>query len=234
MPIFQQAFIVMGVNDPTLASTVTDSILDWVDPDDQKHFNGAEMDYYMHLNPPYFCKNGFIDDLSELLLIKGVDPEMYSASNTTAAAYQLKANHGMGLNRNMPVYTAHLDELFTTMGRGRLNINTASPLAIQLIPGIDPELANNIVRARAGQDGVDGTDDDVPFQNPGQVNGQNIPGMAVGTAASALTQYCDVRSYYFEVTVMAEIGDSRRTYHAVLQRLPSRPNDPQIVRFYWE
>jgi type II secretory pathway component PulK len=231
--IFQQAFNAMGVTDPGLISSVTDSILDWVDPDDQHRFNGAEADYYMHQNPPCYCKNGFIDDLSELLLIKGIEPEMYSPNNTIAA-YQMRANHGMGLNHAPPVYTVHLEDLFTTMGRGRINVNTASATVLQLIPGVDPEAAANIIRTRAGQDGMDGTEDDVPFMNVGQINGMNVPSMAVGPAASGLTQFCDVRSYYFEVTVVAKIGASQRTYHAIIQRQPSRPNDPQIVRFYWE
>lgn len=231
--VFQQAFNLMGISDPSQVSTITDSIFDWVDPDDQKHFNGAEADYYMHLSPPYYCKNGFIDDLSELLLIKGIEPEMYSASNSMAA-YQMRASHSSVFNRAPPVYNAHLEDLFTTMGRGRINVNTASALTLQLIPGVDAEAAANIIRARAGMDGVDGTEDDVPFMNVGQINGQNIPGMSVGPAASGLTQFCDVRSYYFEVTVLAEISGSQRTYHAIIQRQPSRPNDPQIVRFYWE
>lgn len=230
--VLQQIFNVMGINDPSTTSTIIDSIADWIDQDDQRRFNGAEGDYYTHLNPPYFCKDGYIDDLSELLLIKGVDPEMYSVSNTMAA-YQMRADNSLR-DRPPPSYSAHFDELLTTMGRGRINVNTASALVLQTIPGMDAETAASIIKARAGLDGIDGTDDDVPFQNAGQINGQTIPGMSFGPSLSAITQFCDVRSFYFEVTVEAEINGAKRTYHAILARHPSRPMEPQIIRFYWE
>ena len=66
----------MGVA-PGEATPIVNSILDWIDPDDQTHPEGAETQYYQGLNPPYAAKNGPIDDISELLLIKGVTPEIY-------------------------------------------------------------------------------------------------------------------------------------------------------------
>ena len=46
---------------------------------------GAESDYYQSLDPPYYAKNGPIDELSELLLIKGIRdaPELYWGSDAT-------------------------------------------------------------------------------------------------------------------------------------------------------
>ncbi len=175
-PIIEQALHVMGVGDSALVSTISDSILDWVDPDDMRHFNGAENDYYMHLDPPYFCKDGYIDDLSELLLIKGVTPEMYS-STTVRAAYQMRSASPFARNDDIPVYPYHFDDLFTIMGSGRINVNTASAAVLQLIPGMDPEIAESIVRRRAGDDGIDGTDDDMPFQSAAQIP---MPGMPPG------------------------------------------------------
>ena len=78
----QQALTLMGV-DASDISVVSDSIQDWIDPDDLPRVAGAESDYYQGLTPPYYAKNAPIDDLSELLLVRGVTPEMYWGSSAT-------------------------------------------------------------------------------------------------------------------------------------------------------
>ena len=57
--------------------TIIDSILDWVDPNREHRLNGAEEDYYRGLDPPYSCKDGRIDVVEELLLVRGVTPELF-------------------------------------------------------------------------------------------------------------------------------------------------------------
>ncbi len=59
------------------ADIITDSILDWVDPDDLVNPFGAESEYYYSLPEPYPAKNGFFDVPEELLLVRGVTPEIY-------------------------------------------------------------------------------------------------------------------------------------------------------------
>lgn len=54
---------------------IVDAIKNWVDPD-VKH-DCAQDSYYQRQDPPYRCKKGAMDTLSELLLIEGVTPEMY-------------------------------------------------------------------------------------------------------------------------------------------------------------
>ena len=51
-------------------------IYDWVDLDDTPRLNGAEEDYYANLNSPYSCKNGPLDTIGELIMIKGVNKEI--------------------------------------------------------------------------------------------------------------------------------------------------------------
>jgi type II secretory pathway component PulK len=54
------------------------SILDWVDPDNNKSGYGAETaDYYSTLPRPYRAKNGPLDSIAELLMIKNITPEIY-------------------------------------------------------------------------------------------------------------------------------------------------------------
>ncbi|HLX94864.1 MAG TPA: general secretion pathway protein GspK [Verrucomicrobiae bacterium] len=227
----QQALTLMGVGADQI-SVISDSILDWIDPDDNPHLAGAESDYYQSLNPPYYAKNAPIDDLSELLLVKGIadHPEIYwggSATNHAPAAFQQKLGFV-----NSPFQAADypfgLKDLFTPISTGRININTADENVLQMIPGVDEATAQNIIKLRAGPDGVDGTDDDTPFQNFNQLVQAGLSPQLVGQ----LAQLCTVRSATFEVHVTARIGDDQREYVAILYR--NAPTDIQVLSFYWK
>jgi type II secretory pathway component PulK len=61
---------------PNMTEDVANSIVDWIDPDDDTRDSGAESDYYSSLSPPYQAKNGPLDSIEELLLVKGVTPQM--------------------------------------------------------------------------------------------------------------------------------------------------------------
>ena len=61
---------------PGMTEDVADSIMDWIDEDDETREYGAEYDYYQSLDPPYSPKNGPLDTVEELLLIRGVVPQL--------------------------------------------------------------------------------------------------------------------------------------------------------------
>jgi type II secretory pathway component PulK len=248
LDVLQKAMAEVGVTDASLASTISDSILDWCNPNGTARFSGAKDDYYTRLNPPYYCKDGPIDDLNELLLIKGVTPEIFWGSNATnhpVSAFQqhgggafaqptIGQGGGFGGNKDAPVYPVGLHELFSPMG-GKLNVNTASLKTLQLIPGMDESSAEAIIRQRSGPDGIDGTDDDAPFQNIGEINGANVAGaQGQGTQTSALGNYIDVRSYVFEVKVEAVINDYKRTFYGIVSRAGASGQQIKCVKFYWE
>jgi general secretion pathway protein K len=287
MEILQKALAEAGVTDPGQSSMIIDSILDWISPATEPHMDGAKDEYYSQLNPPYYCKRGPIEDMSELLLIRGVTPEIYWGSNSTnhpPAAYQQKGfDHTPHSTKSRFANEASdvpnpvgLVEMFSPFG-SRLNINTASAKTLQLLPGIDANTAQRIVEQRAGPDGIDGTDDDVPFHSimelnsglpggpqapgappavapppggpiPGGPMGSPLPGgvppgspqpgipgaPVAGGAAARLNNYCDVRSYVFEVHVVAEVNNVKRNFIGILSRAPQNAGLIQCVRFYWE
>ncbi len=225
--ILQQALVSMGV-DAAETPTVVNSILDWIDPDDVMRVGGAESDFYQALTPPYVAKNGPIDDISELLLIKGMTPELFwgpACTNHSPAAFQAKGPWG-GWNQGPLVYPFGLVDVFSTISSGRININTASASVLQAIPMIDQNIAAEILRMRAGPDGVDGTMDDTPLRNAGELVNV-IPSMQI---VGQLQRYCDVRSRTFEVRVDAEISGYTRHFVAILGR--NSPRDIQILSFY--
>jgi type II secretory pathway component PulK len=61
---------------PNMTDELSDAILDWLDSDDTPRQSGAESDYYGAQSPPYQAKNGPLDSLEELLLVKGVTPQL--------------------------------------------------------------------------------------------------------------------------------------------------------------
>jgi general secretion pathway protein K len=53
------------------------SVQDWIDKNDDYRLNGAESEYYLGLPIPYRAKNAKLDSVEELLLIKGVTPQIF-------------------------------------------------------------------------------------------------------------------------------------------------------------
>jgi general secretion pathway protein K len=231
-PLLQQALTVIGV-DASEFSKITDSILDWRDPDSDPRLSGAEDDYYLSLNPPYNCKNGYIDDLSELLLVKGVSPQIYWGPAVSAhfiSTYPTMKNRKLQ-DAAEKTYPVGMVDLFNALSAGRLNVNTASATALQLVPGLDPNTAGEIVRTRAGMDGVDGTEDDTPFTSVAMVGA--VPGIRPDVMA-VMSRYCDVRSHTFEARVDVQLDGFKQSYYAVLRRNGNRPGDFVVVQFYWK
>ena len=67
---------------PNMDPDIADSILDWVDADSETRDYGAESDFYGGQTPGYMAKNGPLDSLDELLLIRGVTPELLFGLDT--------------------------------------------------------------------------------------------------------------------------------------------------------
>jgi len=67
---------------PNMTEEIADSILDWVDEDDEEREYGTESSFYSSLSPAYAPKNGPLDSLDELLLVKGVTPELLFSLDT--------------------------------------------------------------------------------------------------------------------------------------------------------
>ncbi|MHB8970600.1 MAG: type II secretion system protein GspK [Pirellulaceae bacterium] len=129
---------------PGMTEDVADAILDWMDEDDEPREYGAESSYYQALKPPYYAKNGPLDTVEELLLVRGVTPqllfgtdtnrngmvdshEMNSATGTeSTAATGETANASLGsLDRGWSGYlTLHsMEKNVTSLGAPRIDLN---------------------------------------------------------------------------------------------------------------
>jgi general secretion pathway protein K len=222
--LLTQALTSMGV-DANDIPIVQDSILDWVQPGDNPRLSGAKNSYYQSLNPPYYCKEAPMDNISELLMVKGINRDMY---------YGDSGQHSItpkGFNKSpfeAPSYAFGLKDVFTPFSDGRINVNTADANVLQLIPGVDDTTAQAIIKAREGPNGDNGADA-TPFNSVGDV--QRAGGISA-EAAQNINQYCDVRSHTFLVHVTAHYGNSSRDYTAVVWR--NTPRDIRVVGFSWD
>ncbi len=90
---------------PGMTDEIADAILDWIDEDDEPREFGAEVDYYSGLTPPYAPKNGPMATVEELLLVRGVVPQLL---------------FGLDVNRNGTVDPhesgASTSDAFSTLG----------------------------------------------------------------------------------------------------------------------
>ena len=105
------------------------AIIDWSDSDDNvthlpfiKYENtGEESGYYNNLETPYGCRNGSLETTEELLLVKGITPDVFG----------------------------RMREFITVYGDGKININCASKRVIEsLSERMDAALAQIIIDRR--------------------------------------------------------------------------------------
>ncbi|MFW6170952.1 MAG: general secretion pathway protein GspK, partial [Planctomycetota bacterium] len=107
--------LLMGL--PGMTEDVADAILDWMDEDEEAREYGCESEYYQGLDPPYHAKNGPLDTLEELMLVRGVTPELLFGSDTN--------RNGMVDTHEMGQATA-LGDTSTTAGMTSLDASIGS------------------------------------------------------------------------------------------------------------
>lgn len=230
--LLRQALQLVGV-DAADVPTIADSIIDWRDPQDNPGLGGSK-EYYRSLTPPYDVKNGPLDDLSELLLIRGITPAMYwGSAGGGAHAPIIRRPVGLSGRRGFdePTYAVGLVDVFTALSSRMVNVNTASATALQIFPEIDENIAQAITTGptgRAGPDGADGTIDDTPFRSVAEL--ARVPGLNA-IQPQQLSRYFTVRSLVFEARVDVQIDKLKRQYVALLRR--NNPRDIQVLNLYW-
>lgn len=152
--------LIMVGTEPDRADEITDSILDWRDPDDFASPAGAETEYYQSLPEPYRAKNGNFDVPDELLLVKGVTPEIYYGKKGLTEDGQKVDLYG-------------LQKYFTTFVVGNaINVNSAPLPVLAALPYLDFDQASKIFELR--QQG--------PIRDATELMEQ-IPGLSTNVAA---------------------------------------------------
>ncbi|MEK7364345.1 MAG: hypothetical protein AAB016_10265, partial [candidate division NC10 bacterium] len=112
--------------DKQVRDVIKDSLQDWRDPNDLHRINGAESDHYLKLPVPYRARNANLEDVAELLQIRGVTPELYFGRGGEPGLAEFVTVHGAGQ---------------------QVNTNTASPTVLKTLGLSDAEVSE-IVQAR--------------------------------------------------------------------------------------
>jgi len=166
-------------------SVIVDSIMDWRDENDIHRMNGAENDYYQSLPNPYDCKNGDFDAIEELLLVRGVTPDIYygGLKNMVTALKDSGSNRGKMRRRSSRASGA------------KICINAAPRAVLLSLPQMTEDLAQSIVEFRKEAD----------FKSLGEVS--TLVGADVyGAISSHITL---TPSSYYRISSFGSLMDSR-------------------------
>ena len=191
------------VQEDSRPEAITNSVKDWLDSADDDAItglSGAESEYYQDLDPPYACRNGPLPDLDELLLIKGITPEMYYGDKEAPGMSRFLTIHGVRESGGEFAYP------------GKININTADlPVLAALLPLENQDLIEALKEFRQSVlEGEEGHD----FSNPGWY--KEIPGFS---DINLNTNLITVSSDIFSIESEATLHDQKLMTTAVVQRV---------------
>lgn len=195
-----QRLMEMLAVDPSEGDVVVDSILDWMDENDMHRLNGAETDYYSTLSPPYKAKNGRFDRVEELLLLRGMTDQIFYGSPATE---EMLAMPG-------------LRDVLSTHTSTKVNINTATPIVLQVVMDLDDVQIQTVTQRRDGQDGLPGTEDDQPFRTVTEF--ASLLGPASSRTRQRQLQVLGVLSTFFTIKATGDVGGVKSTITTLVQR----------------
>lgn len=135
--------------DDQAAQGIAYAVLDWKDEDDSSSdaTYGAEDDYYQSLARPYQCKNRPFDSAEELLLVRGVTPEIYGALKDYVTVFPKQGTLRVNFDTAPEAVLAAL-------------ARAMSEALSDVAPSDAAALVDKILRYRTGEDGIVLTRDD--------------------------------------------------------------------------
>jgi len=166
--------------DPEEVQDLLAAWTDWTDLNDLEGLNGAEKEYYQSLEQAYTPRNNpELDTVEEILHIRGF-AELFEGVN--------------------------LDAAFTIYGNTRtVNLNLATREAMQLLPGLDTELIENIIAYREIEDLQNRAEiaEIVPFENLQQLSAW------IGNNTSNIYSVFAYAKIELQESILAEISEQQ-------------------------
>lgn len=126
----------------TDAAMLADTLLDWIDADNEPRLNGAEAGTYQRRDPAYLPSNGPLEDLQELALIEGFDRLFFD-------------DRGIPNDRFRT-----FRDCVTLLPNPAINYNTVHPLVLEALAEELEFEADKVADYVAGPDLEPGTADD--------------------------------------------------------------------------
>jgi competence ComEA-like helix-hairpin-helix protein len=147
---------------PGMTPDVAAAIVDWRDEDHRPSEGGAEMDAYAALVPPRMPRNGPIETIREMLLIRGVTPELLLGEDANANGLLDPSEDDGDLSPPADDRDGVLDagwsalitldsssEEVNARGAARVDLQSASESDIAAVEGMTADAARAIVHHRS-------------------------------------------------------------------------------------
>ena len=133
--LLERLFQNLGMSFSTAHHLVA-AIEDWRDADSDTRLDGAEDSYYTMLPQPYHAANQDFRSVEELLLVRGVTPDLFYGRYVVNDAGQVVRRWGI------------VDCLTVNSHATAVNINYAPYPVLMSIPGMDAQIANFMLQGR--------------------------------------------------------------------------------------
>lgn len=161
---------------PAETEIIVESTVDWIDPDSNADFNGAEDDYYTSQPEPYRAANGWFTSVSEFRAVRGVTPEIFEALRPQLAALPVGRQHTV------------------------INFNTASvPVLMSLGDNVSVENARHWV-----EDSLKKPVEDVQLVAEGLIDPAMVPYIGYSSRYFELTGVVSIGTYRLDLYSLLE------------------------------
>ena len=194
---------------PEQAGAVVQGIVDWRSPSPGGAFTQFDQ-YYLSLPSSFRARHASFQEIEELLLVRGVTPDLFYGSYTHGDQGRLIPHPG--LRDCLSVYGS----------TGLMDVNTIQPAVMQAI-GISPDIAEAIVNMRRV----------APIRDMAQLAPFASGGPGMGRLSLAQNPIVTLRATAQVRLPNGQLSDLRRSVAAVVKFVGTEWNPPfHILRWY--
>jgi general secretion pathway protein K len=204
----RNAVLAIGTT-PDQANMITQGILDWRTSPPGGSFTEFDQ-YYLSLKPSFRSHHASFDEIEELLLVRGMTPELFHGRYERSADGKL-----------LPV--AGLKDILSVYGTlGGFDVNTSAPALMRAV-GVSAGAARNIVARRKMQ----------AFKDMGEAEIFNDGSPGFGKLAVTTSPICVLRATARLRLPNGQYSDVQRSVSAMVRFLDLQLNPPyHILRWY--
>jgi general secretion pathway protein K len=208
-PEIGNLLLALGV-DPVRAPNILAGIMDWRAGTPGGSFSEFDQ-YYLSLTPSFRARHASLQEIEELLLVRGVTPDLFYGSYTRNAEGRLIPHDGLR------------DCLSVFGALGPMDVNTVTP-EVMVAVGIAPETAAAIVALRKME----------PIINMAQLAAFSNGGTGMGRLGMASGSIATLRATAQLRLPNGQFSDLHRTVSAMVKFFPAGSADPpyHIMRWY--
>src|ERR1700733_13335089 len=206
-PDLTNLLLALGV-DPGRAQGIVVGLLDWRSGTPGGSFSELDQ-YYLSLTPSFRARHASLQEIEELLLVRGITPDMFYGSYTRDADGRLIPH--AGLRDCLSVYGSD----------GALDVNTVTP-EVMVAVGVTPDTAAAIVAFRRV----------TPIRNMGQLAAFSNGGRGMGRLGMSSGTIVTLRATAQLLLPNGRFSDLHRTVSAMVKLQPDMNPPFQIMRWY--